>query len=499
MNNSTKRRTSLLLAALLIASAITSCGSDTDKPAENTAANGTAAATEAVTVDPNDPASAKDSLPEGLDFEGKTFRIYNAIEAHQIYYEASEELAGDIVNDAVMRRNTAVEERLNITLQHDPYQDTWDSVANSIRKLIMAGDQTYDLYLGHQTGVTQLLADNCFVNAFDLEHLDFSQPWWNNLYMNELSLGSDYRFFLAGDYFITALLNARVVYYNKQIIADHFDNGDSLYEEVIDGKWTIDRMAELIKTVYVDVNNDSKPDVDDKLGFVCYATQASTDGFVYGTDIAFTTRDSDGFIELSMISDEAVKLAEKLNELFHLPGTYTGATGNQATIFAAGNTLFLGNGTFSTAVGLRDMEQDFGFLPHPKYDEAQENYHSLVHDTALLGCIPSSSANLDIAGAVIEALNAETYRVVTPAWYETALKVKYARDDLSGQMIDLIHDSLTTNFIYAYNYAMNSIGLVYRDLISRNSTDYASAVQKKIGAAEKALEELVDIFHGANQ
>lgn len=90
MNNSTKRRTSLLLAALLITSAVTSCGSDTDKPAENTAANGTAAATEAVTLDPNDPASAKDSLPDGLDFEGKTFRIYNAIEAHQIYYEASE-------------------------------------------------------------------------------------------------------------------------------------------------------------------------------------------------------------------------------------------------------------------------------------------------------------------------------------------------------------------------------------------------------------------------
>ena len=52
---------------------------------------------------------------------------------------------------------------------------------------------------------------------------------------------------------------------------------------------------------------------------------------------------------------------------------------------------------------------------------------------------------------------------------------------------------------YIIDYAMNSIGLVYRDLISRNSTDYASAVQKKIGAAEKALEELVDIFHGANQ
>ena len=496
--NSTIRRTSLLLAALLAASVVTACGSDSAKSAETQAATGTAA-TEAVTLDPNDPASVKDSLPDNLDFGAKTFRIYNANTSHQIYYEESEELAGDVVNDAVLRRNTAVEERLNITLQHDPYSDTWDSVADSIRKLIMAGDQTYDLFMGHQTGVTQLLADNCFVNTYDLDYLDFSQPWWNNLYMDELSLGSDYRFFLAGDYFITALLNARVVYYNKQIYANHFDNADGLYEEVIDGKWTIDRMAELIKTVYVDVNNDSKPDENDRLGFVCYAMLASTDGFVYGTDIDFTTRDADGFIELSMISDEAVKLAEKLNDLFHLPGTYTGATGNQATIFASGNTLFLGNGTFSTANGLRDMEQDFGFLPHPKYDEAQENYHSLVHDTALLGCIPSSSANLDIAGAVIEALNAETYRTVTPAWYETALKVKYARDDLSGQMIDLIHDSLTTNFIYAYNYALNSIGLVYRELISANSTDYASAVQKKLKAAEGKLDDLVDVFLGANQ
>ena len=498
MINHAIRTASILLAALLTVPAVVSCG-DSANTADTTHTTDTAAATEAVTVDPNDRTQVKDSLPDGLDFGGKTFRIYNAIESHQIYYEESEALAGDVVNDAVMRRNLAVEERLNITLQHDPYNDSWDSVADSIRRIVMAGDQTYDLFMGHQTGVTQLLSDNCFVNAFEIEHLDFSQPWWNNLYMDELSLGSDYRFFLAGDYFITALLNARVVYYNKQIYADHFDNADGLYQEVIDGKWTIDRMAELIKTVYVDVNNDSKPDVDDKLGFVCYATQASVDGFVYGSDIAFTQRDSDGFIELSMISDDAIKLAEKLNDLFHLPGTFTGADGKQASIFASGNTLFLGNGVFSTANGLRSMEADFGFLPHPKYDEEQKNYHSLVHDTALLGCIPGSSSNLDIAGAVIEALNAESYRTVTPAWYETALKVKYARDDLSGHMIDLIHDSLTTNFIYAYNYALDSIGLIYRDLVSKNSTDYASAVQKKIKSAESKLASLVDVFHGANQ
>ena len=202
MINHAIRTASILLAALLTVPAVVSCG-DSANTADTTHTTDTAAATEAVTVDPNDRTQIKDSLPDGLDFGGKTFRIYNAIESHQIYYEESEALAGDVVNDAVMRRNLAVEERLNITLQHDPYNDSWDSVADSIRRIVMAGDQTYDLFMGHQTGVTQLLSDNCFVNAFEIEHLDFSQPWWNNLYMDELSLGSDYRFFLAGDYFIT--------------------------------------------------------------------------------------------------------------------------------------------------------------------------------------------------------------------------------------------------------------------------------------------------------
>ena len=176
MTKSAIRTASMLLAALLTVPAFASCGDTTGAESTDSTAADTAAV-ESETVDPDDPSQIKDSLPEGLDFGGKTFRISNANEAHQIYYEESEELAGDVVNDAVMRRNLAVEERLNITLQHDPYNDSWDSVADSIRRIVMAGDQTYDLFMGHQTGVTQLLSDNCFVNTFDLEHLDFSQPW----------------------------------------------------------------------------------------------------------------------------------------------------------------------------------------------------------------------------------------------------------------------------------------------------------------------------------
>ena len=61
-------------------------------------------------------------------------------------------------------------------------------------------------------------------------------------------------------------------------------------------------------------------------------------------------------------------------------------------------------------------------------------------------------------------------------------------------MIDLIHDTITTNFIFAYNYALSDIGLIYRDLVTKNSTDYMSGVQKREPSAIKKLEKLYTSF-----
>jgi hypothetical protein len=156
----------------------------------------------------------------------------------------------------------------------------------------------------------------------------------------------------------------------------------------------------------------------------------------------------------------------------------------------------MGNASLVSVEKIRDMECDFGILPCPKFDEAQENYRTLVHDGGYLGAVNGNSANLDLVGATLEALNAETYRSVTPVYYETALKVKYTRDDTSAQMIDMIHDTLMTNFIYAYNYALSDIGLQYRKLITNKSKEYVSTIEKTLKSAEKKLETLSGVFAG---
>ena len=495
MKNASLRTAALLLAALTVIPTAVSCGGDTGTTDTQPV---TDALSQTETVDPNDRSQIKDSLPDDLDFSGRTFTTLVASPSDQGPFIAGpEESSGDIVEDAVIARNRAVEERLGVKLVYDVRTDVDGSTIDGVvSKLLMAGDSTHDLYTGHQWGMAKLLTGGGIVPAEDLDHIDLSQPWWWKEYMDELSLGGDTHYYLVGDFFLHALRSARVVIFNKELYADYYDNADELYQLVLDGKWTIDHMAELAKSVYIDLNNNGKTDADDQLGFSSWATYASTDPFVYGTDIDFVKRTSDGGIEFQLISEDAVTLCEKLVDFFWQDGTYTGCTSDaeQYAIFSSGRSLFMGNGSLSSVEKIRDMECDFGILPCPKFDEAQESYRTLVHDGGYLGAVNGNSLGLDMAGAVLEALNAETYRSVTPVYYETALKVKYSRDDTSAKMIDLVHDTLMTNFIYAYNYALNNIGLQYRTLITNKSKDYVSQVEKTLKGAEQQLELLAEVF-----
>ena len=132
-------------------------------------------------------------------------------------------------------------------------------------------------------------------------------------------------------------------------------------------------------------------------------------------------------------------------------------------------------------------------IPYHKYDESQENYISLVHDSASLFFLPQTCSNMEASCAVLEAMCAETYRTVMPAYYEVALKRQYARDDISANMIDLIHDTSMTDFGYVYNYSIGSVGTIMRNVIGKNQ-NYASAVASVESKAETQLAELIETY-----
>jgi hypothetical protein len=148
---------------------------------------------------------------------------------------------------------------------------------------------------------------------------------------------------------------------------------------------------------------------------------------------------------------------------------------------------------FSTAFGLRAMEEDFGIVPYPKFDEAQQTYYTMTDGASAMMAIPTTIKNPERAGKITAALNAESWKRVIPQYYDVALKVKFTRDDESAQVLDMIMDGRTFDFGYIYDN-WQGYAFYIQDLISQKSSAASSWFERKKGSAERNLEKVLASF-----
>ncbi len=442
-----------------------------------------------------------DNLPSDLDFGGLSVPILyrGGVDEQEIFVE---DLTGEIVDDAIYNRNVSVSERLNIEFQ---YRASGNSTAQEFpseaRSSITGGADDYAIISWAQYSTLPLCLSHLIMDVSGAKYIDYSMPWWNTDYMDILQIGNDKRFFLMGDVALNSLKVTAAVFFNQAVYTDLFGEYDSLYGDVIEGVWTIDKLYDLSEKGYRDLNGNGKKDKGDLWG-ISATTVANTELFAYGLGLKVIGRDADGLPELIVEDERNYTVLDRLNELYWNNEGMNKSYGDGeafnspvvSNLFAANEILFLPL-WLKTCESLRDMESGYGILPYPKLDEAQENYISLVQDTSSIFCIPVTCRQPDEIGAVIEAMCAENYRTVIPAYYDTALKTKYSRDTVSSQMIDLIHDTSMTDFAYAYNYSISSIGTVMRSVVAANGS-LASTVAKSVKAVRKQLSKLVDTYLG---
>ena len=137
----------------------------------------------------------------------------------------------------------------------------------------------------------------------------------------------------------------------------------------------------------------------------------------------------------------------------------------------------------------RDMEDDYGVIPFPKYDDAQETYLSLVHDTANMYGVPVDCRNIDAVCALMEALAVDSHKNVMSVYYSQVLKGKYARDTVSGQILDIIHDHPVADFAYINGFGFNT---VIRYICNSTGTNtYVSEIKGMMKMKENDLKKLI--------
>ena len=138
------------------------------------------------------------------------------------------------------------------------------------------------------------------------------------------------------------------------------------------------------------------------------------------------------------------------------------------------------------------MENRYGVLPLPMYEENQEGgYHTVVWNGASITSIPSSllDSRKELVGATLELMAAESYRQVRPAYCEVALKTKYSEDLQDSAMYDLIIDSFQFSFGFVYSTkSLGGIGSLFRDL----SIDIAQKWDENDAVYQEKLIDLID-------
>lgn len=468
----------LSLSAVLQACAAGDTGSS---PAEEM----TAASTEA--------ADEEEVLP-AADFEGRTFTMF--LFDYMKEEHRSDELTGDVLNDAVFNRNSKISSDYNIVMRFldEPYGQYTDTV----RKTILAQDPAYDLLAFHAVSAASIVLEKLFTDwkSVPVVSDNLDKPWWNKSAVENLSIGKKV-YFIAGDIGYHYIGHVQIFLFNKKLFTDI--NLEFPYEAVQNGTWTYDNFENIIKSGNEDINGDGTlKKEEDRFGFMTMGLFADVMYFFnFGGKIV--EKDENDFPVLVLNSPRNASVIETGYRWYiedNSPVTkYTGnddyTVEESHVAFKDDRVLILGTNLKNIRV-LRDMESDFGILPYPKFDQSQENYISIIDGAVPLTIIPIT-ADPDYVGLITEALARESYKNITPAFYEFTLEQKYSRDEVSADMLKIIRD--TTYFDMGYIFNFGGSGFISKTMLDAKNKDFASFYAKNEKTIQKAVDKFIEVYN----
>ncbi len=448
------------------------------------------------------PDETPTSVPYDLKFEGEKFTILcredNAY-GEYLYEIMADENETELVNQAVYDRNLKVEERFGIDLIAQDIPGAWaqsGDFTNTFRNSIMSGSQSFDLIMSQQAYMCDLGLSDLYVNFYDVPYIneDINNVYFFQDNVKEMTVNGKL-FYLVGDYSLTYWEFLYVMYFNKKIAEN--ENLEDIYQLVRNGNWTIDKCMEMAKGVYRDLDGNGWPGEEDQFGFITDYENTS-DALFSQFDVHSTSRDDSGNIVLGMDQGKMVSILEKMIDFYKTDDVFTHKTSSNDlespfdAIFTEDRALFYPE-RLDRAQDYRDMETAFGIIPFPKWDENQQGYYTQAQNAYSVAVVPMDAKSLELSGAVLDVLSALSYDYVTPAYYDMALKNKFARDDESGEMLDIIREGIKVNFGYFY-YGELGTGGIIRLLLHQENSNFVSYYAANSKGYERNLRKILATY-----
>ena len=478
---------SAILAMLMLVGPLASCATG-DGNTDESNTNDSSAATEEDT-------ELKDELPDNLDYGNDEIilisRDIGMNLADEIYAEG---LNSDPVNDAIYERNKSVENRLGVKITS--IRDT-DTIVDKVITTVNGGSADYDVMVEYCWLAAPKTIEGYFADLRATQYIDFEKPWWTQSF-NDVVSYHDHQYGITGAMVLSTYRRTYTTVFNKRIFTDA--NQPYLYDHVENGTWTLDKQAALVPLLHRDNGNGVQDEEGDVYGFVSNDF-ISVDPYWAACEIDILSKNEDGDYVWVFDSGVMHNAAEKILNLFFNTDGGTFCFPEDDSFQTMTRTMFAeGYAAMATLCihalensALRNMTDEYGVVPMPKYDENQADYHSQMHDAFTIACIPTTvkGERLEEMAAFLEAMSSASYRLVRPDYYETTLRTKIAQDPQSSEMMDIIINNIHIDAGIIYSHNIGSFHQGIQALVEGKTNNAVSRFKSMSKSAQNHLIKLV--------
>lgn len=475
-----KRKLCVCLCLLMLVSSMSACGGG-EKETENTP-NDTSNATDSETKPVETEAPKAEASLTITDFGGRDYRMISTNQDNRQVDINATELTGATLNDLVYNRNFHVMELYNVNMIAEDTE--YNKINDMVKKDATSGDTSYDLYLTNYTA-NALATQGYLYDFYTMPHVDLSQKWWDQNEISDMTIRG--KLFMAiGDISPTELLTSECILFNKEL----FDANSIAYpyEDALNGTWTFDKLLAIADGKTTDLNGDGEIKVDDDMfSITCWNDYGTALFYGAGGDVSHF--DADGNVVLDIDIEKCVNIYNKIYAVTNgTKANYETASHERSfKVFEEGRAFFCGITFQKIETFLREMEDDYGVLPNPKYDESQANYSTCVSGAGSMVVVPKTCTDPEYIGSMLEAMAAISYDMITPDLIDTMASTKNVRDRESSEVVQMIIRN--RNFDTARMHDINADKFV-EQLIPKDSTDVASYFASNEKAYAKRLDEI---------
>ena len=493
----TKRIIALICALFMLLPMVVSCA-NTDDPEvsgdeQQTQAPGGNSAT---TTAPVEEETTGYQPPELKDMNGYVYR--NLVATNEMWYPvffAPNGEDGTLLNDALYRRETFLEEKYNCEIEFilDSKADT--TLANHVGT---GTDLCEAVYLSGTN--TMAAAKNGYVLDINtLDGLELDKPWWDQRIQQEYLIGKRL-FTLEGDVSMLDDLRSICVVFNKNLYSDYQYNTTygSLYDLVDNGEWTLELMLKMIEGLTTDPTSET--------GSWGMLSEVSAPYYFFLGLGEKTVTNQGGEFVINIGAESVATTLQYTMQLTKNPdvmivnnGVWFGGNdvwNNATATFKSGNVLFRSN-ALSSCNGYLDMAADYGILPVPNKGDSTEYYCYVSGGNHYPLSFPSNLKDVENAMTMTEAtayfsrftLN-ESNVSLRDAFYYQLADYRLARSPEDIRMLDIFFDSKT----FDVDQCAKITGLesnIWSLAKAANTEGVSSAIASTTRTAEKMLKNFL--------